>query len=104
GLVESADEVFAVARIDAGLAADRGIDLGEERGGDLDETHAAPGDGRRKAREVADHAAAKGDEDIVAFQPGGEDGVDGGLQVRPGFGGFAGRQDDLTVGQPGFVQ
>ena len=36
-LVKAADEVFAGGEIDAGLAANRGVDLSEEGGGDLDE-------------------------------------------------------------------
>ena len=46
GLVEHADEVLAVARIDAGLAADRGIDLRQKACGQLHEIHAAPRDRR----------------------------------------------------------
>ena len=58
-LVEGADHVLAVAGVDAGLAADRGIDLGEEGGRDLDEVDAAQQDRGGKAREVADDTAAQ---------------------------------------------
>ena len=34
-LVEGADQVLALAGVDAGLAAHRGVDLGQQRGGDL---------------------------------------------------------------------
>ena len=65
--MEGADQVLAVRRIDAGLAADRGIDLGEERGRDLDEVDAAAQDRGGKAGEVADDAAAEGDDAIAAL-------------------------------------
>ena len=54
-------------RIDAGLAADRGIDLRQQRCGNLDETHAPPQAGGGKAGEVADHAAAERDQKIAAL-------------------------------------
>src|SRR5271169_1304822 len=38
-LVERADEILAVRRIDPRLSADAGIDLRQERGGDLNEAH-----------------------------------------------------------------
>jgi hypothetical protein len=48
-----------VARVDAGLAADRGIDLGQKRRRHLDEVDAAQQHRGGKAREIADHAAAQ---------------------------------------------
>jgi hypothetical protein len=39
--MEGPDEVLALREVDRGLAADRGVDLREQRGGDLDERHAA---------------------------------------------------------------
>ena len=59
-------------RVDAGLAADRGIDLRQERGRDLHEVHAAPRDRRGKAGEVADHAAAEREDDVAALELGRE--------------------------------
>ena len=41
GLMERADEVFALGQIHAGLAANRGIYLREQRGRDLTQRHAA---------------------------------------------------------------
>ena len=49
-LVEGADQVLAVRRVDAGLAADRGIDLGQQGGRDLDEVDAAQRDRARRSR------------------------------------------------------
>ena len=57
--MEGADQVLALRRVDAGLAADRGIDLGEQRGRHLHHAHAAPQDAGGEAGEIADHAAAE---------------------------------------------
>ena len=55
-------EVLALGQVDAGLAADRRIDLGDERRRDLDEPDAAQvGRGQEPGR-VAERAAADGDE------------------------------------------
>ena len=69
-LVEAADEVFAGGEVDAGLAADGGVDLGEEGGRDLDEGHAAHVDGGEEAGDVADDAAAECDEERIAVGSG----------------------------------
>ena len=61
-LVEGADHVLAERMVDRGLAADRGVDLREQRRRDLDERHAALIDGRGEAGEVADDAAAQRDD------------------------------------------
>ena len=58
-LVEGAEQVLALRRVDAGLAADRGIDLRQQRGRHLYEVDAAAQDGCREAGEIADHAAAE---------------------------------------------
>ena len=56
GLVERADEVLALGQVDAGLATDRRVELGNERRRDLDEGHAPQVGGgeepgrRRRAR------------------------------------------------------
>ena len=62
GLVEAADEVFSGREIDAGLAADGGVDLGEEGAGDLDEGNSAHVDGGEEAGDVADDSATEGEE------------------------------------------
>ncbi len=53
------------ATLIAGLAADRAVDLREQGGRHLDEAAAAVDDRRGETGEVADHAAAEGD-DLVA--------------------------------------
>jgi hypothetical protein len=69
-LMERAEQVLALRRVDAGLAADRGIDLRQQRGRHLHEIDAAAQDRRRKAGEIADHAAAERNHQIVALDPG----------------------------------
>ncbi len=69
-MVEGADEVFSGEEVDAGFAADGGVDLGEEGGGDLDVTDSAHVDGGEEAGDVADDAATEGDEECVAVCSG----------------------------------
>ncbi len=61
-LVERADQVLAAWVVDARLAADGGVDLRQQRGGQLDDGQAAQQRRRREAAEVADDAAAERDE------------------------------------------
>ena len=60
--VEGTDQVLAERVIDAHLAPDGAIDLREQGGGYLYERHAPQERGRGKADEVADDAAAKGED------------------------------------------
>ena len=71
-LIERADQVLALAGVDRGLAADRGIDLRQQRGRNLHVIDAAAHHRRGKAREIADHAAAERDHEIAALDPGGD--------------------------------
>ena len=66
-LVEGADQVLAVRRVDAGLAADRRVDLRQQRRRHLHEIDAAAHAGRGKAGEIADDAAAERDDQIAAL-------------------------------------
>ena len=66
-LMERADQVLAVGGIDRGLAADRGIDLRQQRGRHLHIVEAAPHHRRGKAGEIADDAAAERDHQIAAL-------------------------------------
>ena len=61
GLMEAADQVLAADQIDAGLAADGGIHLRQQRGGDLHYRDAAHEDRGEKSAHVVDDAAAEGD-------------------------------------------
>ena len=97
GLMEGADQVLAVPRVDAGLAADRAVDLGEQAGRDLHVRDAAQQDRRAEPGEVADHAAAEGDDRGRALDPGLEQEIQQGLELRHALAGFAGRQDDPAM-------
>ena len=66
-LMKRAEQVLALRRIDAGLAADGGIHLRQQRGRHLHEIDAAAQDRRRETGEIADHAAAERDDEIVAL-------------------------------------
>ena len=66
GLVKRADHVFAEWVVDAGFAAHGGIDLTEQGGGDLDEGDAALVGGGGKTGQIADYAAAEGEDGGVA--------------------------------------
>ena len=86
--MKGADHVLAARRVDGGLAADRRIHLGQNRGRDLHKIDAALIDGRRETRQVADHAAAKGGDDIAPVQPFGQQGVAQGFQMVEALGLF----------------
>ena len=68
-LMEGADQVLAMPRVDAGFAADGGVDLGEQRRGDLHQAHAAFQDAGGESGEVADDAAAERDDNVAAIEP-----------------------------------
>ena len=61
-LVIGADEVLAGGVVDADLAADRAVDLREERRRHLDDRHAAEVRGGGEPGDVADDSAADGDD------------------------------------------
>ena len=95
-LMEGADQIFAVGRIDRGLAADRRIHVGEQRGRHLHIIEAAPHDGRGEAGEIADDAAAERDHQIAALDARGDDRLADLLEDAIAFRGFAGRHDDAA--------
>ena len=96
-LMERADEILAVRRVDAGLAADRGVDLRQQRGRHLHEIKPAPHAGRGKAGEIADHAAAQRDHQIIALDARRDQRVadlfEGGVVFRS----LARRHDDVRT-------
>ncbi len=81
--MERANHVLAAQVVDGGLAADRGVDLREQRGGHLHESDAALVDRRGEPGQVADHAAAQGDDQPVPAEARGEQGVDHLLHPPP---------------------
>ena len=74
-LMERADQVLADGVIDAGLAADRRVDHGQQRRGDLNERKPAEDGGGGEARRIPDYAAAEGDERRVSVNGCAEDRV-----------------------------
>ena len=72
-LMEGADQVLAVRGVDRGLAADRGIDLRQQRGRHLHVVDAAAHGRGGKAGQIADHAAAERDHQVAAFDARGDD-------------------------------
>jgi hypothetical protein len=66
GLAKETDAVFDPIEIDAQLAAHGGVDLREERGGNLDKIHAALEGTGTKAAHVTDDAAAEVEQAPVA--------------------------------------
>ena len=66
GLPESTYDVFGIAKIHGGLAADGGIDHGKGGGGAVDKVDAAHIDGSGKPGKVAHHAAAHGYHKVAA--------------------------------------
>ena len=99
-LVEGADQVLAARGVDAGLAADAGIHLGQQGGRDLHEGQAAQRGGGGEAGEVADHAAAERDHRRAALDAGGQQPVDE-ADIGAGFSGLARRHDDRLVADAG---
>ena len=108
--MEGADEVLAAAfpvaagLVDAGFAADGGIDHGEERGGDLDEGEAAEECCREEAGDVTDDAAAESNQGCAAVDVGGEEGVIGGEEGGEVFVRLAGGKDVRDGEESGEVE
>ena len=94
-VVEAADEIFSCGEVDAGFAADGGVDLGEESGGDLHVADAAHVDGGEEAGDVADDAATEGEEERVAVGACGGELVGEGFDAGEALVGFAaGKEED----------
>ena len=71
-LMKRSDQVLAVNRIEAGLAADRAVDHREQRRRHVPDANAAQQGGGRKAAHVADHAAADARPRAVAIDAAGQ--------------------------------
>ena len=95
-LVERAEQVLALGEIDAGLAADRGIDLGHEGRRDVDDRDAAQVGRGEEAGRVAERTAADRDERLAALdaEPGQVAG--GRLDDRQALGVLALREHDAS--------
>jgi hypothetical protein len=93
-LMEGADEILAVTRIDPGLAADRGVDLRQQAGRHLHEIQPAPHARRRISCKIADHSATERDDEIVALDLGFDQRVADTLERDKTFRPLAGRDHD----------
>ena len=62
-VVKCADQIFSRAQIDGGLAADGGVHLREDRGGNLYQVEAAHVERGHQATDVAHYAASECDDD-----------------------------------------
>ncbi len=102
--MERADQVLAVACVDPGLAADRAVDLRQQRGRDLHIGDAAQQGRGAEPSEVADHAAAERDDRGRALDPAIEHGIEQGLELGQALGGLARRHDDPPMTQPGRIE
>src|SRR5574340_1149945 len=94
-LVKRADHVLAVTVVDAGLAADGGVHLREQRGGHLEIVDAALVAGSGKAGEAADHAAAERDQHGIAAEMMLQERAEDEVQRAPILVVFAVRQDHV---------
>ena len=92
-LIKDTDEIFAMCRVDPGLATDRGIHLRQERGRHLHEIHTTPHDTGDEARKIANHTAAKCHDRVTALQPRRQYGIGDGFQRTEGFGLFTRRNN-----------
>ncbi len=103
-LMEQADQVLALGRVDRGLAADRGIHLGQQGGGNLRKGDAALEHGGGEAGEIADHPAAQRHDQALAVDLHVEQRAGQFLQPCKAFAAFAGRHHDGTGVDAGLAQ
>ena len=103
-LVEGADEVLALRRVDPGLAADRAVDLGEERRRKLHEADAPAQDRGGEAGEITDHPAAEGHHQVVAADLLGDQPLHRALEAGPALRRLPRRQLQDRRLDPGFGQ
>ena len=100
--MEGADEIFLPGGIDRGLAADRAVGLGEQRGRDMNHRAAALVERGGKAGDVADRTAAEGDDRGTATDLALGQAIDDRGEGAPVFRRFAfGNQDRRLEGDWG---
>src|SRR5690606_18877583 len=92
-LVEGTNHVLAQGMIDTGLAAYRGVNLGQQRCRDLNEVHPALVAGCRESGHVADDAATQSYDRGLAVMPGRQQAIEDQLEGFPVFPGLAIRQN-----------
>ena len=91
-------------RIDPGLAADRGVDLRQQRSRHLHKIDAAAQDRSRKAGEIADHATAECHHQVVALDLRRYQGFADLFEAGIGFRAFALVNNDSRGGDAGLRQ
>ena len=89
--VEGAHQVLAGGGVDAGLAADRGVDHAEQAGRHLHHAHPAQPGGGQEAGQVGDRSPADADDGVGPGQPEP-------AELLPGAGGDLGGLGRLPVG------
>ena len=68
-LMERTDEILALRQVDAGLAADRRVELRDERRRDLDERDAAEVGRGKESRRIAERPAAEDHQRLAPLDP-----------------------------------
>ena len=102
--MKRAEQILSLRRVDPGLAADRGIDLRQKRGRHLHEIDAAAQDRGRESGEIADHAAAERDHQIVALDLRRDQRFADPFETGIGFRAFALLDNDSRAGNAGLRQ
>ena len=102
--VEGADQVLAGAGVDAGLAADRGVDHAEQAGRHLHDPDAARPGGGEEAGQVGDRSPADADDGVGPGQPQPAELLPGAGGDLGGLGRLAVGHDDRLGGDPGRLQ
>ena len=67
GLMKGPNQVFSLRRIDAGLSPNGAVHLCQERGRNLHKTYSSAQHRGGKSRQIANHATAKGNHHVIAF-------------------------------------
>ncbi len=93
-----ANQVLACGEIDADLAADRAVDLRQQRRRHLDDRYAAQKGRRGEPGDVADNPAADGDDRCRAVRRGADQRVIDSTNGRELFEAFAIGNEDRIVG------
>ena len=103
-LVKRADQVLAQMMVHRDFAADAGIDLRQQAGGNLQEWHAAQICRSDKAGQIADHAAAQRQNRAVAVQAGHNRLGIQNIRLRQGLGRLSCRHDRQGHAKSGLLQ
>ena len=86
------------------FAADAGVDLRQQGGGNLQEWHAAQIGRSDKSRQIADHAAAQRQNRAVAVQAGHNRLGIQNIRLRQGLGRLSCRHDRQSHAESGLLQ